>query len=154
MKRSLTVPMKAEGLTSMKIQYNFKTGVYQLEARKEWEPDLDFTRYNKDFFAESILTDDAVYYNTKQVRELFRKYGLEDYLDEVMDLLRQSRHFGIKLYYFAKKDITFMSHQHSRKLGINNKAARHPGRRGERELLHKKSARRPCSLRNSFKSTR
>ena len=121
MNRSLTVPMKAEGLTSMKIQYNFKTGVYQLEARKEWEPDLDFTRYNKDFFAESILTDDVVYYNTKQVRELFRKYDLKDYLDEVMDLLRQGRHFGIELYYFAKKDITFMSHQHSRKLGINNK---------------------------------
>jgi len=119
--KSLTTPMKAEGLTTLKIRYDFKTDVFQMEAMKEWEPDLDWSRYNKDFYAESILIDDIVYYNTKQVRELYRKYDLEDYLDEILDLIRQGKHFGIELYYNAKYDITYMSHQHSRKLGLKNR---------------------------------
>ena len=121
MKRSITVPMKAEGLTSLKIRYDFKTGAFKLEAMKEWEPDLDFSQYNKAFYAESILTDDVKYYNTKKVRELFRKYDLEDYLDEIEALLVEGKHFGIEAYYHEKLDILYMSHQHSRKLGINNK---------------------------------
>lgn len=121
MKRSITVPMKAEGLTSLKIRYDFKTDTFKLEAMKEWDSDLDFSRYNKDFYAESILTDDAKYYNTKEVREIFKKYDLEDYLDDIEDLLRQGKHFGIEAYYHEGLDILYMSHQHSRKLGINNK---------------------------------
>lgn len=119
--RSLITPMKAEGLTTLKIRYNYKTDTFRMVAMKQWEQDLDFSRYNKDFYVESILTDDVVYYNTKKVRELYRKYNLEDYLDEILDLVRQGKHFGIECYYNDKWNITFMSHQHSRKLGINNK---------------------------------
>lgn len=121
MKRSITVVMKAEGLTSMKIRHNFKTGEFWLEAMKEWEPDLDFSRYNKDFYAESILTEDVKYYNTKEVKELFKAYELDGYLQEIMDLIKEGRHFGIEVYYHEGMDILFMGHQHSRKLGINNK---------------------------------
>ncbi len=119
--RRLTTPMKAEGLTTLKIRYDYKSDVFHMEAMKQWDQDLDFSRYNKDFYVESILTDDVVYYNTKQVRELYRKYDLEDYLDEILELIREGKHFGIELYYNDKWDITYMSHQHSRKLGINNK---------------------------------
>ena len=121
MKRSITVPMKAEGLTTLKIRYDYKTDHFTMEALKQWEPDLDWTKYNKEFYVESILTDDVVYYNTKQVRELFAKYDLEDYLDEIQTLIRKGRHFGIEAYYHAGFDILYMSNQHSRKLGINNK---------------------------------
>ena len=119
--RSLCAPMKEEGLTSLKIRYNWKKNEFQMEAMKRWEQDLDFSKYNKDFYVESILTDDVVYLNTKQVRELYKKYGLEDYLDEILDLIRQGRHFGIECYYNAKYNIRFMCHQHSRKLGVFNK---------------------------------
>ncbi len=119
--KSLITPLKAEGYTSLKIRHNYKTGAFYMEVMKQWEQDLDFSRYNKDFYVESILTDDVQYLNTKQVRELYKKYDLEDYLDEILDLIRQGRHFGIELYYNDKWNITFMSHQHSRKLGINNK---------------------------------
>lgn len=42
--KSLFTPLKAEGLTSLKIQYDWKTGNVRLYAAKEWEPDIDFTR--------------------------------------------------------------------------------------------------------------
>lgn len=119
--RSITTPMKAEGLTTLKIRYDFKTDKFKMEAMKQWKPDLDFSQYNKTFYVESILTDDVVYYNTKQVRELFKKYDLEDYLDDIQELLRKGKHFGIEAYYHEGMNILYMSHQHSRKLGINNK---------------------------------
>lgn len=92
-----------------------------MEVLKQWEKDLDFSKYNQEFYVESILTDNVIYLNTTQVWELYRKYGLEDYLEEILDLIRQGRHFGIELYYNEKWNITYMSHQHSRKLGINNR---------------------------------
>lgn len=119
--RSLTVPMKAEGLTSFKIQYDYRTDQFKTVFMKEWEPDLDWSRYNKDFYDGSLLTDEVKYYNTVQTRELFAKYGLEDYLDQVEDLVRQGKHYGIEGYYHEGYDILFMSHQHSRKVGVNNK---------------------------------
>ena len=120
--RSLTVPMKAEGLTSFKIQYDYRTDQFKTEFMKEWEPDLDWSQYNQTFYASSLMTEDVKYYNTAQTRALFAKYGLEDYLDEVEALIKSGKHFGIEGYYHEGYDILFMSHQHSRKLGINNKS--------------------------------
>ncbi len=119
--RSLCTPMKAEGLTTLKIRYDWKKDQFWMEAMKQWEQDLDFSKYNKEFYVESILTEDVVYLNTKQVRALYKKYDLEDYLDEILDLIRQGRHFGIECYYNDKYNIRFMCHQHSRKLGVNNR---------------------------------
>lgn len=119
--RSLCEPMKAEGLTTLKIRYDWKKDQFWMEAMKQWEQDLDFSKYNKEFYVESILTEDVVYLNTKQVRALYKKYDLEDYLDEILDLIRQGRHFGIECYYNDKYNIRFMCHQHSRKLGVNNR---------------------------------
>jgi len=96
MNRSIFDVLREEGLTTFKIRHDFKTGRFWMEAMKQWDPDLDFSKYNKEFYVESILSEDVKYYNTKQVRELFAKYDLEDYLDEVLDLIRQGRHFGIE----------------------------------------------------------
>ncbi|MHC1719939.1 MAG: Glu/Leu/Phe/Val dehydrogenase dimerization domain-containing protein [Clostridiaceae bacterium] len=120
--KSLFTPLKAEGLTTLKIRHDFKTGKFWLYAAKDWEPDFDFSKYNKDFCIDGIFTDDAVYLNSKQVRELYRKYDLEDYLDEVLDLVKQGKHFGIDAYYYEKYDVKFMMHEHSRKLGLLNKS--------------------------------
>lgn len=118
---SLFTPMKAEGLTTLKINYDYKTDKVRFYCAKEWEPTLDFSHYNKDFYAESLLTDDAKYLNTSEVIALYKKYELSDYLDEVVDLLRQGKHFGMECYYYDKYNIRFMCNQHSRKLGVNNK---------------------------------
>lgn len=118
---SLFTPIKAEGLTTLKINYDYKTDKVRFYCAKEWESGLDFSRYNKDFYAESILTDDACYLNTAQVRKLYAKYDLADYLEEVVALLRKGKHFGMECYYNDKYNIRFMCNQHSRKLGVNNK---------------------------------
>ena len=119
--KSLCTPMKAEGFTSLKIRYDWKKDDFKMEMMKQWEQDLDFSKYNKEFYVESILTDDVVYLNTRQVKELYKKYELDGYLEEILDLIRQGRHFGIECYYNDKYNIRFMCHQHSRKLGINNR---------------------------------
>lgn len=120
--KSLFTPLKEEGLTTLKIRYDFKTGNVRLYASKDWEKDFDFSLYNKTFYIDGIFTDDAKYLNTKQVRELYARYGLSDYLEEVLNLLRAGKHFGLDAFYYDKYDIRFMMHQHSRKLGINNKS--------------------------------
>ena len=101
--KSLCTPMKAEDLTTLKIRYDWKKDQFWMEAMKQWEQDLDFSKYNKEFYVESILTEDVVYLNTKQVRALYKKYDLEDYLDEILDLIRQGRHFGIECYYHHRR---------------------------------------------------
>lgn len=119
---SLFTPLKAEKLTTLKIRHNFKDGSFKLFASKDWEPDFDFSRYNKEFYLDGIFTEDACYLNTQQVRGLYQKYDLEHYLDEVLDLIRQGKHFGIDAFYYDKYDIRFMMHEHSRKRGVLNKS--------------------------------
>jgi glutamate dehydrogenase/leucine dehydrogenase len=122
MDKSLFTPMQAEGLTTLKIRYDYRTGKVGFYAAKEWDPDFDFTAYNKDFYLDGIYTDSARYLNTQEVRALYAQYDLADYLEEVIGLLRAGRHFGIDVYYYAKYDIRYMMHEHSRKLGVNNKS--------------------------------
>lgn len=122
MEKSLFIPLREEGLTTMKIRYDFKTGAVRLYAAKEWEPDFDFTKYNHEWWIDGIFTEDAIYYNTKETWALFEKYGQKEYLEEVLDLLRAGKHFGIDIYYYAKYDIRYMMNEHSRKLGVLNKS--------------------------------
>jgi len=119
--KSLFAPFKAEGLTTLKINYDYKTDKVYFYAAKEWEPDLDFSRYNKDFYADSILTDHARYLNTADVLAMYEKHGLSEYLEEVVGLIRQGNHFGMQCYYNDKYNIRFMCNIHSLKLGVNSR---------------------------------
>lgn len=122
MKNSLFIPLREEGLTTMKIRYDFKSGTVRLYAAKEWDPDFDFSKYNHDWWIDGIFTDDAIYLNTRETFALFDKYNQREYLEEVIDLLRAGKHFGIDIYYYNKYDIRFMMNEHSRKLGVLNKS--------------------------------
>lgn len=120
--KSLFTPLKAERLTTLKIRYDFKTDQVRFYAAREWDENIDFSRYNRDFCLDGIITEHAVYLNTAQVKALFQKYDLGDYLAEVVALIKAGKHFGIDAYYHAKYDIRYMMHQHSRKLGLLNKS--------------------------------
>ena len=122
MKNSLFIPLREENLTTMKIRYDFKTGAVKLYAAKEWEKDFDFSEYNHQWWIDGIYTEDAKYLNTKEVFALFEKYGQREYLEQVLDLLRAGKHFGIDIYYYEKYDIRYMMNEHSRKLGLLNKS--------------------------------
>lgn len=97
-KRSLFYPLAQEGLTTLRIQYDWKTDHVFLQASKDWDEDFDWSRYNHDFYVESIKTRSARLLNDQETREMFVKYGLGDYLEQVIDLLRQGKHFGIDCF--------------------------------------------------------
>ncbi len=122
MEKSLFIPMRNEGLTTMKIRYDFKTGAVGLYAAKEWEKDFNFAAYNKEWCIDGIFTDNARYLNTKEVWEIFEKHGQKDHLEATLDLMRAGKHFGIDIFFYEKYDIRFMMHEHSRKRGLNNKS--------------------------------
>ena len=121
MDRSIFTPLAHAGLTTLKLQYNWRTDEHTLSATREWDTDRDFSRYNKDFNAYTTLSTRGIHLDTAQVLELFASHGLRDYLDEILDLLRQGRHEGIEVYYHAGRNIRFLCHQHSRKLGLRNR---------------------------------
>lgn len=114
--------LKAEGLTTLKIRYDFRTDVFRFIAAKEWDASTDFSKYNKTFNIGSNLTDEAVYLNTSQVLTMFEKHGQKEYLEKIKDLIRQGKHFGIDMLYNDKFNIRFICGIHSPKRGVNNKS--------------------------------
>ncbi|AGF73762.1 Glu/Leu/Phe/Val dehydrogenase family protein [Corynebacterium halotolerans] len=121
MDNSIFTPLEQAGLTTLKLQYNWRTDEQTLHAAREWDEELDFSRYNQDFTAHTTLTPDPVSLGTGQVHALFAEYGLSGYLEEILDLLRQGRHEGIEVYFHRGRNIRFMCHQHSRTLGLRNR---------------------------------
>lgn len=120
MVESLYEPLIREGLTTLKIRYDYKTGKEYMLAAKEWEPDIKWSNYNKTFYMESLLTENDVRLGNHETRALFEKYGLSGYLDRVFELLRKGKFFGMDCYYNAQKDMRFTANLHSYVLAINN----------------------------------
>lgn len=119
--KSIFKPLIGEGFTTLKIRYDWKKDQVRMEAMKEWESDLDFSLYNKEFYAEDILTENIKYLNTLQVRQLYKQYEMYEYLEQVLLLVKEGKHYGMECYYNEKKDIRFICHQHCRKTGLNNR---------------------------------
>jgi leucine dehydrogenase len=69
-RKSLFYPLDQEGLTTLRIQYNWKTDENYLLASNDWDADLDWSRYNKDFHVESIKTRNTKSLNDAEVREI------------------------------------------------------------------------------------
>ncbi|KJS79963.1 MAG: hypothetical protein JM58_19335 [Peptococcaceae bacterium BICA1-8] len=122
MKESLFEPLINEGLTTLKIRYDWKTNQARLYAAKEWAEEQKWASYNKGFDTESLLIDNPRYLNQTEVRNIFLKYDLENYLDEVINLLRKGRHIGMDCFYYKEKDIRFMSNMHNSACGLNNRS--------------------------------
>ncbi len=120
MERSLYYPLKQEGLTTLKIRYDYRTGRDYMYAAKEWEPDIKWSDFNRTFYLESLLTNDDIRLNDRETRALFEKYGLTDYLEEVLALLRKGRYFGLDCLYNSQKDWKFTANIHSYVLGMEN----------------------------------
>ena len=118
---SLFEVLKLEGLTTLKLRYNYRNDRFSFLGSKEWEADTDFSMYNKEFTVSSILTDQAKYLNTGEVKAIFEKHGASDYLEKIKDLVRQGKHFGINFFYHDKMNIRFICGLHSNVRGLNNK---------------------------------
>jgi glutamate dehydrogenase/leucine dehydrogenase len=120
MEKSLFFPLKQENLTSLGIYHHFKTDVVTFRAAREWEDGIDWSRYGRDFTCEHPLTDSTTYFGHQETLDLFRKYKLTGYLDDVVDLIRKGKHQGIECFFEKNKELCFISNMHSNTLGINN----------------------------------
>lgn len=119
--RSLYTPLREEGLTTLKIRYDWKTDKGYMYAAKEWDPDIKWSNYGKTFYSESLLTENDVRLGNRETRALYAKYGLSDYVDEIFELLRHGKFFGLDCFYNSQKDWRFTANLHSYVLGRNNK---------------------------------
>ena len=120
MRKSLFLPLAQENLTSLGVYYHFKTGVVSFHAAREWEEGTDWSMYARDFTCEHPLTPRTAYLGHQETLDLFRKYKLTGYLDDVVDLIRKGKHQGIECFFDKNKDIRFINNMHSNTLGINN----------------------------------
>jgi len=120
MRKSLFFPLRQEKLTCLGVYYHYKTGIVTLRAAREWEAGTDWSRYGRDFTCEHPLTARTAYLGHQQTHDLFRKYDLTGYLDDVVDLIKKGNHQGIECFFDEEKDIHFISNMHSNTLGINN----------------------------------
>ena len=119
---SLFTALCAEGLTTLKIRYDFRTDKFRFTASRDWDADIDFSQYNKAFYVQSILTDDAFCLGTAQVRAMFEKHGMLAYFNKILDLVRQGKHFGVDILYFEKFNVRYICGIHNIALGLKNKS--------------------------------
>lgn len=122
MKNSLFDVLDQENLNRLKITYNFKTNEVVVSAGKEWEDSLEWANYNRSFYSSSILSAQCFTLNDLESRKLFKKHNQLDYLNEIIDLIKQGKHQFIDCYYNKSKNIRFINNAHSEVLGLNNRS--------------------------------
>lgn len=120
MEGSLFYPLKKENLTTLGIYYNWKSGLVTFRAAREWDKEIDWSRYSRDFTFEHPLTSHTAYLGHKETLDLFKRYNLTGYLDDVVELIKKGKHQGIECFFNQKQDIHVINNMHSNTLGINN----------------------------------
>ena len=120
MEGSLFYPLKKENLTTLGVYYNWKSGLVTFRAAREWDKEIDWSRYSRDFTFEHPLTSHTAYLGHKETLDLFKRYNLTGYLDDVVELIKKGKHQGIECFFNQKQDIHVINNMHSNTLGINN----------------------------------
>ena len=122
MKNSIFDLMHKEDINHLKISYDWKTDSSLLYASKEWDENIKWDEYNKNFTASSFLTKENRSYQNEELKSIFKNYELEEYLESIIELLRKGRHIFIDCYYSKKYNIRFMNNVHCDYLGLNNRS--------------------------------
>ena len=107
MKESLFEVLKAEGLTHLEIHYDWKNDKVLLYSAKEWDKDIRWSDYNRKFTQWSLLTENALYYNDKQTRELFDKNGLTGHLEQSHRAYEKGQAYPSRLLLLGKGGCAF-----------------------------------------------
>ncbi|MBN1277858.1 MAG: Glu/Leu/Phe/Val dehydrogenase family protein, partial [Deltaproteobacteria bacterium] len=113
--------MKDRALTTMEMFFSRKHNSLLMRGMKEWDNDLQFSRYTTDFSYLDILTSRYKALGTDDLTAAFDALGLKEYLGKIEELIRQGRHEGIEFFYHKKKDIRMAFCKHSVILGILNR---------------------------------
>jgi glutamate dehydrogenase/leucine dehydrogenase len=113
--------MEKEGLTTLDIFYNHKRDKFLIRGMKEWDDDVPWDRYMVDFTWEDILTEDYKAVGMATLVAKFNRLGLKDYLEQIKQLIKEGRNYGIEFYYNRNKNIRVMYCKHVNTLGIKNR---------------------------------
>jgi len=113
--------IEKEGLTGLEIFYNHRDNKLLMKGTKEWDDDLQFSRYASDFTYLDLLTRDYKAVGTENLIAGFNELGLGDYLTRIEELIREGRHEGIEFYYHRKKNIRVAFCKHSVTIGLSNR---------------------------------
>jgi leucine dehydrogenase len=89
--RGLFFPLERENLTSFGVYYHWKDGLVTFRAAREWEEETDWSRYSRDFTVEQPLTIRTTYLGHQETWDLFKRYNLTGYLDDVVDLIKKDK---------------------------------------------------------------
>jgi leucine dehydrogenase len=116
---SLFDPMRAAGLTCLRIQYEFRKDRLTLCASREWG-DVDWAAYGRDFSVETTLCADGRLLDHDATLELFRDAGLQPHLDAVIAMIRAGRHERVECWLHPGRDIRFFNNVHSSVVGLGN----------------------------------
>ncbi len=123
---SLFDPLLAEGLTSLFVRHDWRSGQTSAVAAREWSPELDFARYRRDFDHETRLTPEPRVLDAKATAALYARHGATEALADLNGLLSAGRHQGVDLW--VHRGVRFISNMHSNVLGVAN--GRHAIRAG------------------------
>jgi leucine dehydrogenase len=140
---SLFAVMHAEDLTNLEIRYRWRRDLLSLSSGREWGADVEWARYGRDFSCVDPLMGDVRALGDAQTRDLFRQHGALGYLEQVVGILREGRHEGIRCFLHRGRDIRVAYNMHSSTLGIRNGnhairaggIRRHAPGEAEREVL-------------------
>ena len=119
---SIFSPLHEKGLTTLKLRHDFRTGEFMFQAGKDFEPGLDFSRYNRDFSQTSILTRDNRCLGTQEVERMYEDAGLSGYFDKIKSLVQEGKHMGINFITNTRLGINYVCGIHSDVRGRNNKS--------------------------------
>lgn len=117
---SLFYPLYAAHLTYLGIFFDWKMDRVALHAARQWDSDVDWSKYGRDFSAEQLLTSNMVCLGHQEIMDLFEEHGFDGYLHEVVGLIKKGRHQGIECFYEPVRDIRIINCMHSNALGVNN----------------------------------
>ncbi len=117
---SIFDPLLAEGLTSLSVHGDWKSGECCALARREWEPELDFARYRRDFDRTDRLAPDGAALGAEETADLYRRHDRLERLQALFALMRKGRHQMVEAWVHAGRNIRFLSNVHSSALGLDN----------------------------------
>ncbi len=112
--------LSSHGLTSLFFRKNQLTGNIVLSATRLWDEDVDFSRYNRDFHVQSLMTREDEPLDDIEVRTCFKNAGGLDYLEQICAQMIKGGHFGMDCHFHKSMNIRVFAGLHSPNRGINN----------------------------------
>lgn len=112
--------MAKNGLTYLNVAYDRSRDELVLWGAHEFNNDVSWSLYMRDFTLEDVLTHDYKCWGNAECWNMVKMEGLGSYLDEIKLLLREGGHKGMEFFYNEKLQIKVIYCKHTDVLGLRN----------------------------------